>query len=570
MASFEIEKLSFTQEHVRLWRVLDPRFVNWPVVYVLDDGRRVYVGETVNAAARMRQHLDSEQRGSLTAVRLVLDDTFNKSVCLDLESRLIALFAADGRYEVLNGNQGIVDADYYDRPTYQDTFDGIFDSLRADSLFTRTVPEIESSELFKLSPYKALNREQAIVMEGILEGLFDDLERGRGGALVVQGDPGTGKTIVAVYLAKLLQDIAHGRGRDDPDADALFSDFFVQEHRDLLAGLRFGLVVPQQSLRTSLKRVFAKTPGLDRSMVLTPFDVGKSAEKYDLLVVDEAHRLNHRANQASGPQNASFAAVNEALFGRDADHYTQLDWITEQSRHQIYLLDTEQSVRPADLPARLQQELVEAAAVEDRHYRLATQMRMRAGEDFVGYVRSFLRGAQPERQSFEDYDFRLFDDLGEMHYAIKEKDEEFGLARLVAGYAWEWRSKKDPNAIDIEIDGRRLRWNSSQKDWITSTGAVDEVGSIHTVQGFDLNYVGVVIGPDLRWDEDAGRMIFDRAHYFDKKGMENNPRLGITYTDDDLLRFVRNIYAVLLTRGIRGAYVYVCDPVLRERLRPLT
>ncbi|GAB2972260.1 DNA/RNA helicase domain-containing protein [Frigoribacterium salinisoli] len=570
VASFAIEKLSFTQEHVRLWRQLDPRFVNWPVVYVLDDGRRVYVGETVNAAARMRQHLESEQRGSLRAVRLVLDDTFNKSVCLDLESRLIALFAADGRYEVLNGNQGIVDADYYDRSTYQDTFDAIFDSLRADSLFTRTVPEIENSELFKLSPYKALDRGQAIVMEGILEGLFDDLERGRGGALVVQGEPGTGKTIVAVYLAKLLHDIAHGRGKDDPDADALFSDFFVQEHRDLLAGLRFGLVVPQQSLRTSLKRVFAKTPGLDRSMVLTPFDVGKSAEKYDLLVVDEAHRLNHRANQASGPQNASFAAVNEALFGRDEDHYTQLDWIREQSRHQIYLLDTEQSVRPADLPARVQQELVDAAALDDRHYRLATQMRMRAGEDFVGYVRSFLRGEQPARQSFSDYDFRLFDDLGEMHDAIRAKDEEFGLARLVAGYAWEWRSKKDRNAIDIEIDGRHLRWNSSQKDWITSTGAVDEVGSIHTVQGFDLNYVGVVIGPDLRWDAQAGRMVFDRAHYFDKKGMENNPRLGITYTDDDLLRFVRNIYAVLLTRGIRGAYVYVCDPALRERLRPLT
>ena len=304
-------------------------------------------------------------------------------------------------------------------------------------------------------------------------------------------------------------------------------------------------------------------------MVLTPFDVGGSTEKYDLLVVDEAHRLNHRANQASGTQNARFAAINQALFGSDADHYTQLDWIAEQSRHQIYLLDTEQSVRPADLPARLQQELVAVAAQEDRHYRLATQMRMRAGEDFVGYVRSFLRGEMPQHQSFAEYDFRLFDDLGAMHDAIRAKDAEFGLSRLVAGYAWEWRSKKDRDAFDIEIDGRRLRWNSSQKDWIASAGAVEEVGSIHTVQGYDLNYVGVVIGPDLRWDAASGRMVFDRAHYFDKKGMENNPRLGITYTDDDVLCLVRNIYAVLLTRGVRGAYVYVCDPALRERLRPL-
>ena len=568
--SFAIEKLSFTSEHLRLWRDLDARFTNWPVVYVLDDGARVYVGETVNAAVRMRQHLDSDQRGSLTAVRVVLDDTFNKSVCLDLESRLIALFAADGRYEVLNGNQGIVDADYYDRTRYQETFDEIFRSLREDSVLTRSVPEIESSELFKLSPYKALNRDQAVVMEGILEGLFDDLEKDREGALVVEGDPGTGKTIVAVYLAKLLQDIALGRGMDDPDADSLFSDFFVQEHRELLTGFRLGLVVPQQSLRTSLRRVFARTPGLDGGMVLTPFDVGASTVKYDLLVVDEAHRLNHRANQASGPQNARFAAINVALFGSDSDHHTQLDWITEQSRHQIYLLDAEQSVRPADLPAPVQQELLDRARAAGRHYRLTTQMRMRAGEDFVSYVRSFLRGEVQPHQTFADYDFRLFDDLGEMHDAIKARDDEFGLARLVAGYAWEWRSRKDADAYDIEIDGRRLRWNSSQKDWITSAGAVEEVGSIHTVQGYDLNYAGVIIGPDIRWDTASARMVFDREHYFDKKGMENNPRLGITYTDDDLLRFVRNIYGVLLTRGVRGAYVYVCDPALRERLRVLT
>ena len=82
------------------------------------------------------------------------------------------------------------------------------------------------------------------------------------------------------------------------------------------------------------------------------------------------------------------------------------------------------------------------------------------------------------------------------------------------------------------------------------------------MQGYDFNYAGVIIGPDLRFDPVAGKLVIDRGSYFDTKGKENNPVLGKTYTDDDLLRFITNIYAVLLTRGIRGTYVYVCDPVL--------
>ena len=95
------------------------------------------------------------------------------------------------------------------------------------------------------------------------------------------------------------------------------------------------------------------------------------------------------------------------------------------------------------------------------------------------------------------------------------------------------------------------------------------MGSIHTIQGYDLNFAGVIIGNDLRYDAARHRLYFDRSNYHDTKGKENNRALGIRFTDDDLLHFVTNIYAVLLTRGIRGTYVYVCDPALREVLRPM-
>lgn len=147
-------------------------------------------------------------------------------------------------------------------------------------------------------------------------------------------------------------------------------------------------------------------------------------------------------------------------------------------------------------------------------------MRVKAGSDYVSYVRRVLGAAAASevplpvpREVFDGYDLRLFDSVAEMRKEIRRKDAQSGLARLVAGFAWEWT------------------------------------------------------GPDLRYDTAHGRLFVDRGSYFDTKGKENNARLGKVYSDDDLLRFVSNIYAVLLTRGIRGTFVYACDPALREYLR---
>lgn len=569
MTSFRIEHFPFSKQAVKTWAEPDGRHGNWPVVYTLSNSSDIYVGETLNAIGRLRQHLDSDAKKHLSAVRIVIDETFNKSVCLDLESYLIRLFAGDGKFKVVNRNEGITDSDYYDRVRYRATFDEIFEQLRAAGMFTRDVPEIENSDLFKLSPFKALNQEQAVAMEGILEGLFEDLEHGSRSTIIVQGDPGTGKTIVGVFLMKLLRDIQNSDPDDRPESDSLFSDFFMEGYADLLRDFRIGLVVPQQSLRKSIQKVFAKTPGLGKHLVLTPFDVGASDENFDLLVVDETHRLNQRANQSTGALNKKFREINLRLYGDDDLSKTQLDWIRSKSRHQVFLLDEAQSVRPADLPARILNPLVQSAKTENRCYPLASQMRVAGGADYIDYIRRLLRAEATEPRTFPDYDLQMFDDLGEMHEAIRARDRDHGLARLVAGYAWPWRSKKDASKFDIELDGVALRWNRTAVDWINSPGSINEVGSIHTVQGYDLNYAGVIIGRDLRLDPTSGRVRPDRHSYHDTKGKENNRTRGITYDDNDLLQFIVNIYAVLLTRGMRGTYVYVCDPELRMYLQQL-
>lgn len=566
MTSFRIEEVAFERSQVNAWAALDARFRNWPVVYALGSHDEIYVGESLNAAGRLRQHLDDTRKSKLTGARIVVDETFNKSVCLDLESHLIRLFAGDGQYQVLNRNVGITDRDYYRRSEYRTLFDAIFEELRQRGAFSRSVREIENSDLFKLSPFKALTQDQAIAMEDILEGLFKDLADDLPSQIVIQGDPGTGKTVVAIYLMKLLNDIKTSDPAEPVDDDTVLSEFFLEGYPELLAGFRAGLVIPQQSLRKSIEKVFRRTPGLDVSMVLSPFDVGESPERYDLLVVDEAHRLNQRANQPSGVQNRRFADINRRLFGSADSVHTQLDWITKQSTHQIFLIDAAQSVRPADLPRAAVAQLLRDAGQQHRRYRLTTQLRVAGGDDYVGYVRRVLSSDPPEPKTFEEYDVCLFDDFGDVVRAIRRKDDQHGLGRLTAGFAWPWASKTDRAAHDIVIDGVGLQWNRTAVDWVSSPTARDEVGSIHTVQGYDLNYAGVIIGRDLGFDPAAGRLTFNRDNYFDTKGKENNPRLGIVYTDDDLLQFVLNIYAVLLTRGILGTYVYVCDEHLRNYL----
>ncbi|KAH8587153.1 hypothetical protein B0O99DRAFT_665475 [Bisporella sp. PMI_857] len=578
----KVTRLEFSRGAVTTWKSDDEKHANWPVVYVLDGGydstqanpnrlRDIYVGESLNAARRLRQHLDTPDKQHLKNIHVIIDEKFNKSVCLDLESYLIKMLAGDGANRVLNLNNGITESKYYQREMYRESFRNIFERLKADGVFTRTISEIENSDLFKLSPFKALTEDQATSIEEIIKGFLVDIERGAKNTIVIQGDPGTGKTVVAIYMIKLLVDIKTYASLDDLDSDSRFSKFFTEINQRLLQDKRIGLVVPQQSLRESIKKVFRKTPGLNPSMVMTPFDVGEADGVFDLILVDEAHRLNQRANQPSGVLNAKFATITKKLFGSDDTSKTQLDWIQMKSKYQIFLLDTAQSVRPADLPLELLSPLVAHTRASGRHFQLRTQMRVQAGSDFVSYVRWILNphplSISRVGQDFGAYDFRLFDSVAHMRDEIFRRNDQVGLSRMVAGYAWKWKSKNNKSEFDIEIGRTQLRWNVVTTDWITSRNALEEVGSIHTVQGYDLNYVGVIIGLDLRFDPEQSRLVIDRNSYFDKKGKENSPTLGKTYSNDDLLRFITQIYAVLMTRGIRGTYVYACDPSLREYLK---
>ena len=185
--SFEVRTFHFSTAGIAAQLQVDRRFGNWPAVYVLADAKRIYVGESLNVAIRLRQHKDSPEKQDLSDARVVLDERFNKSAALDLESFLIRLLAGDGQFEVLNRNDGITNSDYFDRDQYRAAFQDIFDHLRSLNLFEHSRTAIENSDLFKLSPFKALTADQEEAVASIVGALLNDLSGGSKTTSVVSG-----------------------------------------------------------------------------------------------------------------------------------------------------------------------------------------------------------------------------------------------------------------------------------------------------------------------------------------------------------------------------------------------
>lgn len=227
----------------------------------------------------------------------------------------------------------------------------------------------------------------------------------------------------------------------------------------------------------------------------------------------------------------------------------------KSSKHQLFFYDKDQSVKPTDVPH------ADFEKLKAEHFELISQQRISAGKDFIDFVNDLFELKTVAQYEFPAYDFKIYDDAQAMVKDIKAKDKEFGLCRVVAGYAWPWKTKGGKEDYDIEIGGLKLVWNSVAQDWVNSPNSINEVGCIHTVQGYDLNYVGVIVGPEISYDPVAKKLVIDPAKYKDINGGRgiNDP--------EELKRYIINIYKTLLTRGIKGAYIYITDETLRNLIK---
>lgn len=532
----------------------------WPLVYFIQNNSKklAYVGESTNASSRIKNHLANPERCKLNQISIIGSDKFNKSATLDIESNLIQYITAEGTFELQNGNYGLINHNYYQQDLYKNLFKEVWNKLIEKKIVTKSLSEIENSELFKYSPYKSLNEDQ---YRSVLE-ILDGLTVKKSNRIFISGSAGTGKTILATYLMKLLvTDIGDNQFEDFND-DELREINYIKAFKSKYPKAKIGLVIAMTPLRESLKNVFKKIPGLKSSMVINPSETFTENENYDLLIVDEAHRLRQYKNIS---WMGAFKNNNRKL-GLNDDG-TELDWILANSKNQIFFYDTAQSVKPSDVDPKNFTKLL--ADKNTLKLELKSQMRVKGGNNYIQFVDDVLNVKRNEviPYSEEKYELLIFDSFVDLHKELTKKEIEVGLCRMIAGYAWPWLSdpKRKPQPsltiTDIELDGLKFKWNSTMDDWINSPNAFNEIGCIHTTQGYDLNYSAVIFGTEINYNKKTKCIEIDPKKYFDINGKK-----GIS-DPEQLKQYVINIYKTIMYRGIKGTYVYACNLELREYLK---
>ena len=566
--SFQIKNYSFDQSTINNLARADHLEENWPVVYQIYNNQQIYIGETTNLKNRMNQHLANAEKSSLKhgSLKVVFDETFNKSAALDLESYLIQYFSGDGKFRVLNRNDGMCDRDYYGRENYRKTFEEIWNRLRELKIADKTISEINNSELFKFSPYKNLNFEQLNVVTEIVQNIDEAITSNTKSLSIIDGDAGTGKTIVIMYLAKLLADLqSFDNKNDDIDDESNFNIFFEFENiNQKFKNKSIALVIPQPSLCGRIRKIFDKIDlGGANIKIFSPIQFGKSNDDFDITLVDEAHLLKVGVTGTLGKQ---VHEIDQKIFG-NTDIHSELEWIMAKSKNVVMVFSDQQRIRPANISKS--DILKYSDEYNMREYWLKTQMRSLGGKKYIDYIHDILSNdlRPTQKEIFKDFEAKIFTNIQDFVAAIQKRESEYGLSRMIAGFAWKWSSKEDKREYDIRIDGMEFRWNSTQNNWIGSKNAPEEVGSIYTVQGDDLNYVGIIIGNDLLYRN--GKLIFNREACADSGAMKRSQRQVANneqISEDDMLEQILRTYRILMNRAVKGVYIYACDEELKHYL----
>ena len=565
LTNTKYRKFSFNSEGAEKIKTSVDKGQNWPVVYILSGDSEAYVGETNNAYKRMGQHLENKKRSVMKNILLLLNDSFNKSATLDIENKLIQFMHADGKFQLQNENAGqSVQHNYYQRGLYEQCFQDIWNELKRKKLADKTLYEIRNSEIFKYSPYKELTEDQFTCVEYLLKMTGVALEQSLSKKLVIQGGAGTGKTVLAIYFIKCLVDLL-SRNTNFEDLDEVLPEDspilqsaqlvkVIQDHGDL----KIAFVVPTPSFRETVKKIFKVTKGLKPSMVIGPNDIAK--KDYDIVIVDEAHRLQRRKDLVN--YGAYDAVCDELGLSHEA---TQLDWIMAKQRAlTVIFYDAKQRVKNTDMLEESFESFLKDADIIN----LSTQLRIQGGNEYIKFINNLLNNKKVTYES-DKYDLFVFDDYGEMEKAIQEQNiKNEGLCRVVAGisypYSTKMRDKVARKKLDVDVDGdhKYLRmWNLGFNDptFITDEEHKDEIGCVYTCQGYDLNYVGVILGPDIFYNTETNQIDIHIDKCTDKK-------TKVKDNDEETKRNILHQYLVLLTRGIFGTYIYAVDKNLRDYL----
>ncbi|KLA26174.1 DUF2075 domain-containing protein [Bacillus cereus] len=521
-----------------------------PVVYIQRDKKNLYVGKSTDIYERFVAHLCDESK-TFNEVIVIKSELFNESSIKHIETLLIEYLSADDTFNLLNKVRGQKIHSYNGIENVQSMFKEIWNRLIEEGVASEKLGEIHNKFIYKYSPFKELSANQIEVCKDI----FNTMLTTSNSRHLITGDPGTGKTIVLTnILYALAYDNETGKAREGLD----FADI--------------ALVVPQNHSLNLYKSLMNKL-GLQSITVLSPSQFIKQAKsrgtKYKYVFVDEAHRLK----QYFGKQ-----ARDLKHLVTDNGYTTELELIETCAYHLTVVYDPYQTIRPADIDTDVFQQLT----VNYKRHPLHKQFRLKSGEQYLAWLRKYLQIANNvgvyEEGLLQGYDFKVMDSITELNDSIKSLNKEYELCRVVAGYSWKWATQKDKNLYDIKdpITGNTFIWNSKVKDWINFKNSVEEIGCIHTTQGADLNYIGVILGAEIDcyytgeengdYDLNKAKIIVNPKEYNDRNGL---PIKGTDLNNEELTSYIKRIYYVLLSRGINGCYVYAVNQNMQRYLKEI-
>jgi len=351
--------------------------------------------------------------------------------------------------------------------------------------------------------------------------------------LIVEGGPGTGKSVVAINL--LVEMTARGMVTQYVSRNAA--------PREVYAARLTGTLK-----KTHISNLFRGSGGFTET----------EPDTFDALIVDEAHRLTEKSG----------------FYGNLGVH--QIRELISAAKLCVFFIDEDQRVTIKDVGTTQDiEDWARRLKADVRLLELASQFRCSGSDGYLGWLDNTLQIRETANPDLEgiDYDLRVFDTPGELRDAIYERNRESGRARLVAGYCWDWKSKKNPETYDIEFPDSdfRMRWNLDDHGslWIEMPESIREVGCIHTCQGLELEYVGVIIGPDLVVRD--GRVLTDASKRAGRDktvhGLKRIRKQDPIRADELADRVIKNTYRTLMTRGQRGCFIYCTDPETREYFR---
>jgi DUF2075 family protein len=345
--------------------------------------------------------------------------------------------------------------------------------------------------------------------------------------LIIKGGPGTGKSVLAI---------------------------------NLLVALGQKLVVQYVTRNSAPRLVYeAKLTGSFKKSHISNLFSGSGSfhavqpNVFDCLVVDEAHRLNEKSGM--------FSHLGE----------NQIKEIINASKLSVFFIDEDQKVTLKDIgdreTIRVWAEKLGAEAVEAS---LESQFRCNGSNGYLAWLDNTLQIRETANETLDprEYDFRIVDSPAELHELIRTRNKKNNKARMVAGYCWDWTSKKQPMLKDIIIGDYKATWNldTDGQAWIIKPDSVSEVGCIHTCQGLEVDYIGVIVGPDLIVRDSsvitrpAERSKMDKSIQGWKKLVKDDPEVGSARLD----AIIKNTYRTLMTRGQKGCYVYFVDDETRR------